>query len=91
MGEIRSIKDMANSEWSDYWGAVQHVSDRNGGEYRLPGRPWAFSRDQLSPIGDPAYQGEHNKEVCTELGLGAAEFERLVSSGALVAHPRVKR
>jgi hypothetical protein len=36
----------------------------------------AFSRD-LAPIGDAAYQGEHNKEVCTELGFDEAELERL--------------
>ncbi len=26
MGEIRSIKELTESEWSDYWGAVQLVS-----------------------------------------------------------------
>ena len=33
MGEIRSIKELTKSEWSDYWGAVQLVPDRSGGEY----------------------------------------------------------
>ena len=42
MGEIRSIKELTRSEWSDYWGAVQLVPDRSGGEYKLPGRPWHF-------------------------------------------------
>jgi hypothetical protein len=31
----RSIKELEKSEWSHYWGAVQHVPDRSGGEYRL--------------------------------------------------------
>ena len=44
MGEIRSIKELTKSDWSDYWGAVQLVSDRSGGEYKLPGRPLAFFR-----------------------------------------------
>jgi hypothetical protein len=35
MGENRSIKELDKSEWSHYWGAVQHVPDRSGGEYRL--------------------------------------------------------
>jgi crotonobetainyl-CoA:carnitine CoA-transferase CaiB-like acyl-CoA transferase len=89
MGEIRSIKDLAKSEWSEYWGAVQRVPNRNGGEYQLPGRPWRFSKDQLSPIGVPAFQGEHNAEVFCELGVSDAELQRLSQTGALVTHPRV--
>lgn len=88
MGQIRSIKELADSEWSDYWGAVQHVPDRSGGEYKLPGRPWHFSRDKLTPIGRPAFQGEHNRDVFKELGLGDSELDELSKSGVLVAHPR---
>jgi crotonobetainyl-CoA:carnitine CoA-transferase CaiB-like acyl-CoA transferase len=90
MGEIRSLKELAASEWSDYWGAVQHVPDRNGGEYRLPGRPWRFSDEQLTPIGAPAFQGEHNREVFGEIGLSEAELNRLSDAGVLVTHPRAR-
>ena len=71
-------------EWAEYWGAVQEVSDRNGGSYRLPGRPWRFSDEKLDPPAEPAFQGEHNREVFAELGLGDAEIDRDVASGALV-------
>jgi crotonobetainyl-CoA:carnitine CoA-transferase CaiB-like acyl-CoA transferase len=71
-------------EWAEYWGAVQEVSDRNGGSYRLPGRPWRFSREQLAPLGEPAFQGEHNYEVFAELGLSDDEICAYVVSGALV-------
>ena len=91
MGEIRSLKELAASEWSDYWGAVQEVPDRNGGEYRLPGRPWHFSDDQLTPIGTPAFQGEHNREVFGELGLSDEELQRLSDAGVLVTHPRARQ
>jgi crotonobetainyl-CoA:carnitine CoA-transferase CaiB-like acyl-CoA transferase len=90
MGEIRPLRELAASEWSDYWGAVQYVPDRNGGEYRLPGRPWRFSADQLTPIGTPAFQGEHNFEVFGELGIVEAELKRLSDAGVLVAHPRAR-
>jgi crotonobetainyl-CoA:carnitine CoA-transferase CaiB-like acyl-CoA transferase len=90
MGEIRSLKELAASEWSDYWGAVQRVPDRNGGEYRLPGRPWRFSNEQLTPIGAPAFQGEHNREVFGELGVGETELQRLSDAGVLVTHPRAQ-
>jgi crotonobetainyl-CoA:carnitine CoA-transferase CaiB-like acyl-CoA transferase len=38
-GEVRSLKQVSEMEWAEYWGAVQEVSDHNGGSYRLPGRP----------------------------------------------------
>jgi crotonobetainyl-CoA:carnitine CoA-transferase CaiB-like acyl-CoA transferase len=90
MGEIRSIKELTASAWSDYWGAVQRVPDRNGGEYRLPGRPWHFSGEELTPIGRPAFQGEHNFEVFGELGVDKAELTRLAEQGVLVTHPRAR-
>ncbi len=90
MGEIRSLKELAASEWSEYWGAVQHVPDRSGGEYRLPGRPWRFSDEQLTPIGAPAFQGEHNFEVFRELGVDEDQLVRLSESGVLVTHPRAR-
>jgi crotonobetainyl-CoA:carnitine CoA-transferase CaiB-like acyl-CoA transferase len=90
MGEIRSLKELAASSWSDYWGAVQHVPDRNGGEYRLPGRPWRFSAEELTPIGTPAFQGEHNFDVFGELGIPEAELRRLSDAGVLVTHPRAR-
>ena len=46
-GEVRSLKQLSEMEWAEYWDAVQEVSDRNGGSYRLPGRPWRFSRERL--------------------------------------------
>jgi crotonobetainyl-CoA:carnitine CoA-transferase CaiB-like acyl-CoA transferase len=90
MGEIRSLKDLAASEWSEYWGAVQLVSDRSGGEYRLPGRPWHFSAEELTPIGTPAFQGEHNFSVFGELGMSESELRRLAQAGVLVTHPRAR-
>jgi crotonobetainyl-CoA:carnitine CoA-transferase CaiB-like acyl-CoA transferase len=91
MGEIRTIKELTASAWSEYWGAVQHVSDRSGGEYRLPGRPWRFSGEQLTPIGTPAFQGEHNIEVFGELGICEVELQRLMDAGVLVTHDRARQ
>jgi crotonobetainyl-CoA:carnitine CoA-transferase CaiB-like acyl-CoA transferase len=69
---------------------VQRVPDRSGGEYRLPGRPWHFSGEELTPIGRPAFQGEHNFEVFGELGVDKAELTRLAEQGVLVTHPRAR-
>jgi len=84
-GEIRSLNELSEMEWAEYWGAVQEVSDRNGGSYRLPGRPWRFSREQLAPLGEPAFQGEHNRAVFAELGLGDGQIDGYIASGALVS------
>ena len=84
MGEIRTIRELGDSEWARSWGAVQEIPDRRGGSFRLPGRPWRFSADELTPLGEPAFQGEHNAEVFTELGLGSDRIGELQASGALV-------
>jgi len=85
LGEVRSLKQLSEMEWAEHWGAVQEVSDRNGGNYRLPGRPWRFSGEQLAPLGEPAFQGEHNRAVFAELGFSDDEIDADVVSGALVS------
>jgi crotonobetainyl-CoA:carnitine CoA-transferase CaiB-like acyl-CoA transferase len=87
LGEVRSLKKLSEMEWAEYWGAVQQVSDRSGGTYRLPGRPWHFSRETLQPLGDPAFQGEHNRSVFGELGLSEEDIDGYLASGALVGAP----
>jgi hypothetical protein len=42
----------------------------------------------LTPIGTPAFQGEHNVAVFSELGVGEVELKRLSEAGALVMHRR---
>jgi crotonobetainyl-CoA:carnitine CoA-transferase CaiB-like acyl-CoA transferase len=83
--KVRSIRELSESEWTSYWGAIQEVSDRHGGSYRLPGRPWRFSDEELTALGAPAFQGEHNRSVFEELGLTADEIARHIASGALVS------
>ena len=85
LGEVRSLKKLSEMAWAEYWDAVQEVSDRNGGSYRLPGRPWRFSRERLAPLGEPAFQGEHNRAVFAELGFSDEQIGGYVASGALVS------
>jgi uncharacterized protein YbjT (DUF2867 family) len=84
-GEVRSLKQLSEIEWAEYWGAVQEVSDRHGGSYLLPGRPWRFAREQLAPLGEPAFQGDHNRAVLAELGFSGDKIDACVVSGALVS------
>lgn len=84
MGRVRSMSDAASSEWLERWEELQRVPDREGGEYVLPVRPWKFSENALRPLGTPAYQGEHNREIMQELGLTKAQIEELSASGVLI-------
>lgn len=60
-GQVRSIKEFADSDWSHTWNAVRTVSDRSGGEIKIPGRPWHFADPVAADEGQlAARQGEHN-------------------------------
>lgn len=84
-GEIRTVKDFAASEWAREWSAVRQVSDRAGGEIRIPGRPWHFD-DEIAASEEqvPAHQGENNDEILAELGYTQAQIAALRDAGALV-------
>ena len=86
MGQIRTLQELGNTEWAEYWGAVHEVPDRRGGTYRLQGRPWRFSEDTLDAPGVPAFRGEHNVEVFSEMGLSRQEIQRSIDAGMLIEH-----
>ena len=84
-GQVRSVREFADSDWARQWNAVRAVPDRSGGEIRIPGRPWHFADQVAADEGQlAARQGEHNAEVLSELGFSAAEIAALEASGALV-------
>jgi crotonobetainyl-CoA:carnitine CoA-transferase CaiB-like acyl-CoA transferase len=87
-GVVRDINEFATSEWSQWWGAIDEVDNRTGGTLRIPGKPWRFSHDKLDHPGVPAYRGEHNAEILSELGIPAAEISRMTDIGAVTADPR---
>lgn len=43
MGVVRTVADVADSDWAAHRGAIAEVSDRNGGTIRIPDAPWRFS------------------------------------------------
>lgn len=86
IGEVQTMEHIADSEWAEYWGATHNVPDRQGGEYRLPGRPWKFSAGGLPLPGAPSYQGEQNSEICRELGYSDAEITAMEQQGALIGN-----
>lgn len=85
VGTIRSVSEIAESEWAIERGAIREVEDRSGGTARVPAPPWIFGGCELPDAGLPPFQGEHNREVLRSLGLSDVEIEDLEASGVLIS------
>ena len=84
MGVLRSVREVADSDWAREREAIVEVPDRGGGTVRIPNSPWQFSDAESGVRGQPAYRGEHNREVLAELcGLGDEELDALEADGVL--------
>jgi crotonobetainyl-CoA:carnitine CoA-transferase CaiB-like acyl-CoA transferase len=84
MGVIRSAGDAARSDWATERGATVAIDDRRGGTIPIPQAPWRFSDALVGAQGAPAFRGEHNRAVLTELlGTDAATLDRWEAEGIL--------
>ena len=84
MGVLRTVREVADSEWAHERGAIVDVPDRGGGRVRIPNSPWHFSQADVGVRGQPAYRGEHNREVLGSLcELTDAELDQLEADGVL--------
>ena len=64
------------------------VGDEQSGPLRLPRSPFRFSAASAGTTGTPAWQGQHNREVLTEvLGLSGDVIDRLDRDRVLVERP----
>ena len=61
---------------------LHHFPD--GKPYLVPNRYVRFSRTEHPPVGQAPGTGEHSRDVLAEVGLGAAEIDRLVEDGVIV-------
>ena len=84
MGVLRSVRELAESEWAVARGAIVEVDDRGGGSVRIPNAPWHFTNGVVGTGGVPRYRGEDNREVLQSLlGLDQDTLDRLERSGVL--------
>ena len=72
MGRLRSVGEVAQTDWAKQRNAFIEVSDRGTGKIKLPNSPWIFSGSDTSTRGVAKYRGEDNEEVMREL-LGLSE------------------
>jgi crotonobetainyl-CoA:carnitine CoA-transferase CaiB-like acyl-CoA transferase len=86
MGVLRTVQEIADSDWAQARGAVVEVPDRAGGAVRVPNSPWHFADADTGVRGRPAYRGEDNRAVLGQvLGLGEGELDDLEATGVLVS------
>lgn len=84
MGVLRSVRDIADSDWAAETGAIVSVPDRSGGRMRVPNAPWVFGEGTPGVRGEPRFRGEDNVEVLHELlGLDDAAIAELAADGVL--------
>jgi crotonobetainyl-CoA:carnitine CoA-transferase CaiB-like acyl-CoA transferase len=88
VGAIRSVADVAASDWARERDVFHDVDDRGGGTYRIPNAPWKFSAaPDVGVTGTPRFRGEDNAEVLQDvLAMSDAEIEALAASGVLSEH-----
>jgi CoA:oxalate CoA-transferase len=87
VGVVRSVAELAETEWAEAREAITEVSDRSGGTIRIPSAPWRFSESEAGVRRDPPWRGEHNHEVLAELGLSNDEIAALEASGVISSRP----
>ena len=86
-GRLRSVAELADTEWARQRGAITAVPDRAGGTVRIPQSPWKFSDADVRVRGVPKYRGEDNAQVLRELlGLDDATIALLARDGVTSSH-----
>lgn len=86
-GRLRSVADVARTDWAKQRGAITEVSDRGGGTIRIPQSPWKFSDADVRIRGIPKYRGEDNTVVLRDLlGVDEATIAQLAHDGVTSSH-----
>jgi crotonobetainyl-CoA:carnitine CoA-transferase CaiB-like acyl-CoA transferase len=86
VGVMRSVREIAESDWSTARGAITSVPDRIGGEVRIPNAPWHFTHSHVGTSGEPRYRGEDNRNVLRDIlhmndeEINALEANKVLSS-----------
>jgi crotonobetainyl-CoA:carnitine CoA-transferase CaiB-like acyl-CoA transferase len=92
VGRLRSVGELADTQWAHEREAVVLVSDRGDSTVRIPNSPWHFSGSDTTTQGDAKYRGEDNRAIFSEItGLSSEEIVQLEKDGVLVSRGPSKR
>lgn len=79
-GRLRSVRELAKTDWAESRGAIVNIDNRGTGTLRIPNSPWHFSGSDTSTRGVAQYRGEDNRDVFSNIvGLDdetIANYER---------------
>lgn len=85
MGRLRSVTEVAETQWAKERNAFVEVDDRGKSTVKLPNSPWRFSGSDTSTRGTVKYRGEDNAEVFKEhLALSPDQIKDLHERKILV-------
>ena len=80
-GRLRSVRELAETDWAESRGAIVNIDNRGTGTLRIPNSPWHFSGSDTSTRGVAQYRGEDNRDVFSNIvGLDdetIATYERV--------------
>ena len=83
-GQVRTVREVCDTDWAAAREVTVAVSDRGGGSIRIPNAPWRFAGSRHGIVGAPRYRGEDNRAVLAELlGYDDATLDRLAAEGVL--------
>lgn len=86
-GRLRSVADVARTDWARQRGVIAEVPDRAGGVVRIPQSPWKFSDADVRIRGVPKYRGEDNAEILRSLlNVDDDTIAQLESDGVISSH-----
>ena len=84
MGVVRTMPEIADTDWARDRGVIVEVDDRSGSTFRVPNAPWVFSASDTSTRGGAKFRGEDNAEVLRDLaGLTPDEVADLTAKAVL--------
>jgi crotonobetainyl-CoA:carnitine CoA-transferase CaiB-like acyl-CoA transferase len=66
-GRLRSVRELAETDWAESRGAIVNIDNRGTGTLRIPNSPWHFSGSDTSTRGVAQYRGEDNREVFSNI------------------------
>ena len=92
VGRLRSVGELADTQWALEREAVVLVSDRGDSTVRIPNSPWHFSGSDTTTQGDAKYRGEDNRAIFSEIaGVSDEEIAQLEIEGVLLSRGPSKR
>jgi crotonobetainyl-CoA:carnitine CoA-transferase CaiB-like acyl-CoA transferase len=84
MGVMRTMSDIADTEWAEDRHVLIDADDRSGSTFRVPNSPWVFSGSDTTTRGIPKFRGEDNEQVLVDMcGLSSDDVAALTEAGVL--------